>query len=291
MIEDAQAAVVITQSHLSIDFPFKTPPAIVLVDSNWNVIAQESKARVISPVHSQNLVYIIYTSGSTGKPKGVAIAHHSVNRLVCNTNYINIIPQDRVAQAANFSFDSATFEIWGALLNGACITIIPQDIVLSPNSLAAYIRLRAISILLLTTSVVSLVASIEPTAFKTLRVLLFGAEPINNLKWIQEVLRHGPPDHFLHLYGPTEVTTFSCCFSIPKTWSAKNTILPIGRPIANTKVYVCDEQGDLVPTGVAGELYLGGIGVARGYLNRPELTAEKFIDDTFLNEPGVNIPQ
>ncbi|NDJ26281.1 AMP-binding protein, partial [Nostoc sp. B(2019)] len=125
MIEDAQAAVVITQSHLSIDFPFKTPPAIVLVDSNWNVIAQESKARVISPVHSQNLVYIIYTSGSTGKPKGVAIAHHSVNRLVCNTNYINIIPQDRVAQAANFSFDSATFEIWGALLNGACITIIP----------------------------------------------------------------------------------------------------------------------------------------------------------------------
>ncbi|MFM7712979.1 MAG: amino acid adenylation domain-containing protein, partial [Microcystis sp.] len=223
-----------------------------------------------------NLAYIIYTSGSTGKPKGVAVNHQAISRLVLKTNYIQITPEDRVAQAANIAFDAATFEIWGALLNGAKLIIIPKSILLSPSELAASIQSQEVSVLFLTTALFNQLAALVPETFSSLRYLLFGGEAVDP-KWVQEVLDKGSPEKLLHVYGPTENTTFSSWYLVEKSPETAITI-PIGKPISNTKIYILDQHLQPVPIGIPGELCISGIGLAIAYLNRSDLTAEKFIE-------------
>ena len=141
-------------------------------------------------VRSDHLAYVIYTSGSTGKPKGVSVTHQAVNRLVINTNYINIEPQDVIAQASNYAFDAATFEIWGALLKGARIFGVSKELVLSPKDFATLIQRQGISVLFLTTALFNQIAQAVPSAFNSLRYLLFGGEAVDP-KWVQEVLKNG----------------------------------------------------------------------------------------------------
>ncbi|MBC1298552.1 non-ribosomal peptide synthetase, partial [Nostoc sp. UCD122] len=231
-----------------------------------------------------NLAYIIYTSGSTGKPKGVAVPHKAVNRLVCNTNYIKLLPSDKVAQASNTSFDAATFEIWGALLNGAQLVGVSKDIILSPHEFALQLREGGINILFLTTALFQQIARDVPQAFATLKYLLFGGEAVNT-RWVKKILEHGAPKYLIHVYGPTENTTFSSYYYIQELPSA--TYFPIGRPITNTQIYILDTSLQPVPVGVTGELYIGGEGLAREYLNRPELTQDKFISNPFGKSRGA----
>jgi amino acid adenylation domain-containing protein/non-ribosomal peptide synthase protein (TIGR01720 family) len=283
MLADSQVQVLLTQEKFVAGFT-ESGVKTVCLDTDWEFINHHQE-NPTSKVTAENLAYVIYTSGSTGTPKGVAVPHRAVNRLVCNTNYVQLDKSDAyggklcIAQASNASFDAATFEIWGALLHGARLVIIPQNVVLSPQHFAAYIREQGISVLFLTTALFNQLASIVPQAFKDVRYLLFGGEAVDP-KSVKAVLRNGAPQRLLHVYGPTESTTFSCWYLVEDVAEGA-TNLPIGRPISNTQIYILDSKLQPVPIGTSGELYIGGDGLARGYLNRPELTQEKFIPNPF----------
>jgi len=281
MLEDTQTPVLLTKARL-VKFLPPHQARVVCLDTDWKDIARQSEENPTSSVLSDNLAYIIYTSGSTGKPKGVAVPHKAVNRLVFNTNYINLQPLDVVAQVSNCSFDAATFEIWGALLNGARLVVITKDVALSPKEFADQLREQGITVLFLTTALFNLLASEVPSAFSSVQHLLFGGEAVE-LRWVKEVLKNGSPQRLLHVYGPTESTTFTTWYLVQDVPEGAITI-PIGCPISNTQVYLLDEKLQLVPIGVPGELYVGGDGLALGYLNRPDLTPQKFIKNPFSNE-------
>ena len=220
--------------------------------------------------------YVIYTSGSTGRPKGVTVPHRAIVRLVRDTDYAALSAGDVVAHASNTAFDAATFEVWGALLNGATIAVIPREVALSPRELAAALRAERVSTLFITTPLFNQMATLDPRAFSGVRDLLFGGDVVDP-GLVRRVLRGGaPPRRLLHVYGPTEVTTFATWHLVSDVPESALTV-PIGRPIANTTAFVLDDAGHPVPTGVAGELYLGGDGVATGYLGQPEATAAKFV--------------
>jgi hypothetical protein len=195
-----------------------------------------------------------------------------------------LAPGDRIAQAANTSFDAATFEIWGALLNGGAVVIIPRETMLSPTGFAAALKEQRIDTLFLTTALFNQIAREAPHSFSGLRDLLFGGEAVTPY-WVTQVLAHGAPTNLLHVYGPTENTTFSTWQRVQVVGEEDGTV-PIGRPIINSTCYVLDRWLNPVPPKVSGELYVAGAGLARGYLNRPGLTAERFVADPHGPVPG-----
>ncbi|MEO6738975.1 MAG: condensation domain-containing protein [Chthoniobacteraceae bacterium] len=217
--------------------------------------------------------YVLFTSGSTGAPKGVIVPHRGVTRLVVNNDYAPFQPDDVVAFASNVCFDAATFEIWGALLNGAALVITPRDVVLSPFALEGHLSKHHVSVLFLTTSLFNRLAHESPAMFRGLRILVFGGEQAD-AESVRLVLAHGRPQRLVNGYGPTETTTFAICHTITEVAGSS---VPIGHPIANTRVFLLDASLQPVPVGVAGEICIGGPGVALGYHGAPEPTAEKFI--------------
>ncbi|HLM54814.1 MAG TPA: amino acid adenylation domain-containing protein [Pyrinomonadaceae bacterium] len=286
MLEDADVRVLLTERKQRGVLP-DSGARVVCLDGDREELDRESAESLPRAATADSLAYVIYTSGSTGRPKGVAVEHRAVNRLVCGTNYVELSAADCVAQASTATFDAATFEIWGALLHGARLDIVPRDTALSPSALAAHIRERGVTVLFLTTALFNQLAAARPEAFGPLRCLLFGGEAADP-KWVREALTRGKPRRLLHVYGPTENTTFSTWHPVGAVPEDAPTV-PIGCPVTNTQAYVLD--GDLrpVPVGVAGELCLGGDGLMRGYLNRPGLTAEKLVPHPFAAEPGARL--
>jgi amino acid adenylation domain-containing protein len=253
----------------------------VVVDTN---IDAESDADPADDTDPENPAYVIFTSGSTGTPKGIVIPHRAVNRLVAGAGYVELGPSNCVGQASNASFDAMTFEVWGALLNGAQLVGLPLDVILSPRDFAEEIRRQRIDTLFLTTALFNQIAREFPEAFAPLEHLLFGGEAADPLA-VRQVLEMGRPRRLVHVYGPTESTTFASwqlVREVPRT----SATIPIGRAISNTRLYILDRHLRPVPIGVTGELYIGGDGLARGYLDHPGLTAERFVPDPFDNKPG-----
>jgi len=278
MVADAGIPVVLTHRNWADGFS-GCGVRTVYLEQTWDAIAQESGENLSIPVTSDQLAYVIYTSGSTGTPKGVMVPHRAVNRLVCETNYVEIGVGDRIAQVANLAFDAATFEVWGALLNGAQLIGIDRETTLSPADFVATLQQQTISILFLTTALFNQTVNQIPLAFQSLKYLLFGGETVN-VDCVRSVLQNGMPQHLLHVYGPTENTTFSTWYEVEAIPDHATTI-PIGQAIAHTQTYVLDTHLKPIPPGIPGELYLGGNGLAQGYLNRPELTSERFVDFGF----------
>jgi amino acid adenylation domain-containing protein len=283
MLEDARLKVLLTQRALRERLP-EHQAQVVCLDSEWERLSQAPEGNPRSPVTPTNLAYVMYTSGSTGTPKGISIPHRAISRLVFNTNYIQLEPTDSVAQASNSSFDAATFEFWGALLHGAQLVGISKEVTLSLQDFAAQLQEEGISALFLTTALFNQLAREVPEAFRSVRHLMFGGEAVDP-QWVREILKNDPPERLLHVYGPTESTTFATWYLVQEVPEGATTV-PIGRPIANTQVYILDRQLRPVPIGVPGELYIGGDGLARDYFHRPDLTAEKFLPHPFSGEPG-----
>ena len=257
------------------------------IESRGGQTAAEQTGATADEVGGEDLAYIIYTSGSTGHPKGVCVPHKAICRLILNTDYIQIKSSDRVAHLSNPSFDAATFEIWGALLEGAAIVIFEKDVALHPAQLKREIEANKIDVIFLTTALFNQIVQAEPEIFKDVRNVLFGGEAVDIQK-VREFFAYRPPERLLHVYGPTENTTFSTWYEIKKISDDDKTI-PIGKSISNSKSYILDQYLRPAAIGEIGELCLGGDGLAAGYLGLPDLTAEKFIPNPYAEHPGERI--
>ena len=278
VLEDAAVTVVVAEKTELDELPFGAVE-VVWLDANRGDIDRMSRDKLDNPASAKSLAYLMYTSGSTGRPKGTLIPHRAVIRLVCETDYVRLGPSDVVAQASNFAFDASTFEVWGALLNGALLSIISNEVVLSPAEMSRHIGREGVTTMFLTTALFHLMSRERPEAFGSIGSLLVGGETLSP-KWAKRVLDKAPPGRLVHCYGPTETTTFATWHEVSNVRDGATTI-PIGGPIANTEVYVLDKGLRPVPEGVVGEIYIGGDGLARGYLNEPELTAKSFIGHPF----------
>ncbi|MGI5380828.1 non-ribosomal peptide synthetase [Streptomyces sp. CA-251387] len=239
------------------------------------------------PVIGEDLAYVMFTSGSTGRPKAVGVRQRGITRLVVNTDYISFSPADRVLQITALTFDLSTFEIWGALLNGAALVVAPWQVEFSPDHLGRLLDRHAISVALFSTAIFHQLVGQRPDLFTAVRDVLVCGDAFN-LHLAREVLVHHPPKHLINAYGPTENTTFTTAYLVNEL-PADATAMPIGTPIANTTCYILRDDGTLADIGEEGELVTGGDGVAAGYLNDPELTAERFIPDPFSDDDAARL--
>jgi amino acid adenylation domain-containing protein len=292
MLADAHVSVLLTQEELAGRLPAliaSAPPDAGLhrprtlcLDTDWPLIAQEPAEPLVSRATAANLAYVIYTSGSTGKPKGVEISHAGVvNLITWHQRVYGVTPADRATQIAAPAFDAAVWELWPYLTAGASIHIPAEPIRSSPRQLLDWLGAEAITISFLPTPLAEAIIEEQWPPDVALRALLTGGDQLHPI-------RKALPFALFNHYGPTE-------YSVVTTWTPVVTGTetdaspPIGRPIANTQVFLLDPALHPVPIGVAGELYIGGVGLARSYLKRPELTAERFIPHPFSEATGARL--
>ena len=234
----------------------------------------------------ERIAYVMYTSGSTGTPKGVAVPHRGIVRLVQEPDFVRITPDDVFLQASPVSFDASTLEIWGALTNGARLALLPPG---QPSlaEIGDAIRSEKVSILWLTAGLFNLMVDERLSDLAPVKQLLVGGDVLS-VAHIKRALAGLPETQLINGYGPTENTTFTCCYSIPRHLGDVPSV-PIGKPIGGTTVRLIDEQGHEVPDGEEGELVTGGLGLALGYWNRPELTAERFVADPLARDGSARL--
>lgn len=274
MIADAAPAALLTEGVLDDRLPpFEGPVLDLDGDPGKGMPSEEPE-----PLGSaDDPAYVIFTSGSTGRPKGVVARQRGVARLVLDPGYIDIRREDVFLQLSPLSFDAATFEIWGALLNGATLAIAEPGRI-DPPAVARTIREAGVTVLWLTAALFDEFTAHHLDGLAGLRVLLAGGDVLPTAA-IARVLEGLPQTMLVNGYGPTETTTFATAFTFPRDWRGREA--PIGRPIGNTRTLVLDEDMRPQPIGAAGELYIGGDGNAAGYLGRPDLTQSAFVPDPF----------
>ena len=273
MLRDARIEVLLTQQRMLAGLPADGVRPICL-DADQRDIAAQPDTRLPDEATGDSLAYIMYTSGSTGEPKGVAVTHRGVVRLVRGTDYAHFGPDEVILQLAPLSFDASTFEIWGALLNGGRLAVPPPGM-LSVDELGALLARHRVTTLWLTAGFFHQVVDQRVEVLGPLRQLLAGGDVLS-VPHVRKVLAALPGLRLVNGYGPTEGTTFTCCHRIAGEAGLERSV-PIGRPIANTRVYVLDRHRQPVPIGVQGELWIAGDGLARGYVERADLTAERFV--------------
>jgi amino acid adenylation domain-containing protein len=285
-LSDAQVSVVVTEQWVADRLP----------TGSWRVIALDCEGRQIGPqssadesefpeieLHGEDLAYVIYTSGSTGQPKGVEITHASLQNLVgWHHQAFAVTPRDRAAQVASPGFDAAVWELWPYLSAGASIHVPDDNTRSNPECLRDWLVEHGITIAFAPTPVAEQLMCSKWPPHTALRVLLTGAD----------TLRHYPPASLpfvvVNNYGPTECTVVSTSGTVQPN-GPFDRLPSIGRPIANTQVYILDENFQQLPPGRSGELYIGGVGLSRGYRNRPDLTAEKFVPNPFSPQSGSRL--
>jgi len=278
ILEDSKPLVLLTTD--SDNLPDFQGSVLRLDDLNVALESEENLERVNEAL---DLANIMYTSGTTGNPKGVEIVHRGIIRLVKNVDYLPQTGDMRQLQTGAVNFDAMTFELWGSLLNGGTLHIVPEEQFLDPAELRRYLKENQINTLFLTTALFQQIAEQDASIFTPLTHLLTGGEALTQ-RHVRLTLEACPDVTLFNAYGPTENSAFS---TVWKTELRNDGKVPIGRPIPNSTVYLVDRFNRLTPMGAAGEVCVGGDGLARGYLNRPEQTAEKFIELPEL--PGVRV--
>jgi amino acid adenylation domain-containing protein len=274
MLADTAAPVLVTEERLLGRLPIPEGLQVVCLDHEDEAIGRRAFHDPGVEVSADGLAYVMYTSGSTGRPKGVAVSHRNVVRLVRETNFADLSAGQVFLQLAPLSFDASTLEIWGPLANGGRLAVLPAG---QPTlaELGAAIERYGVTTLWLTAGLFHQMAEAEPQSLCRLSQLLAGGDVLQ-AQAIRHLLSEPGGPVLINGYGPTEGTTFTCCHPMTDPRQVPSSV-PIGRPIANTRVFLLDRSATPVPAGVPGELYAAGDGLARGYLNRPELTAEKFV--------------
>ena len=278
MMRDSKAKILLTQKELA----GKLSPSSVTIHDVQDLLDKEDSALPQVSISLSNLAYIIYTSGSTGRPKGVMVSHGSLFNLIkAQVDIFGITSETRLLQFASISFDAAASELFTTLCSGATLCLVDKQTLLDGVKLVEYIKTQGI-----TTSTIppSVLRVLMPDNLDGLSTIISAGEALK-----PEIVKNWLNDRrtLINAYGPTEGTI--CASAQRITEIAENEAMPIGRPIANVRIYVLDKFMNPVAIGVPGELYIGGHGVARGYLNRPGLTAEKFVPDPFSGKPGERL--
>ncbi len=264
MLKDAEVKILMTEKHLAQKVNFEG--ATICLDDQG--IFEGTPAKFENRGKPSDLAYIIYTSGTTGKPKGVMIEHSSlINLSLFYRDLFSITSDDAGSKYAGFSFDAGIGEIFPALISGAALHIISEEMRLSPDDINEYFEMNKITFAFLPTQFAEQFMELEEN--NSLKNLLTGGDKLRVFK--------KRPYNVINAYGPTEYTMITSTFKIDRMYDN----IPIGRPVANSDIYILDADGCLLPAGVPGELYVAGPGLARGYLKRPELTAEKFMNNPF----------
>ncbi|MBV9388117.1 MAG: amino acid adenylation domain-containing protein [Chroococcidiopsidaceae cyanobacterium CP_BM_ER_R8_30] len=288
ILQETQVRVLLTQEQLVEHLPAHKAQLICL-DSDWELIGQKSRANLICETTASSLAYTIYTSGSTGQPKGVMIAHHGIcNQLYWRQTTFSLTAADRVLQTISLSFDPSVWQIFWPLSFGAQLYLARPGGQRDSAYLVKLIAQQQITVIALVPSMLRLfLQEKDLDTCKCLKHVSCGGEPLPS-ELIERFFARLNLDNVLHnVYGPTEASidaTFWTC-----SRNTHHRIAPIGRPIANTQIYLLDSQLQTVPLGTAGEIHIGGVGLALGYFNRPELTAEKFIRNPFSNDLGARL--
>jgi len=290
ILTDASPTVLLTQMGLREKFS-DTAAEVIALDRDWDVIAQQPRNNldlVTLDVRSHHLAYVIYTSGSTGKPKGVMVEHGNVTRLFAATaQWFNSNERDVWAMFHSFAFDFSVWELWGALLYGGRVVVVPYLTARSPHEFYRLICEEGVTVLNQTPSAfVQLIdAQAQSSQRHSLRLVIFGGEALEFHTLRPWVARNGADlPQLVNMYGITETTVHVTYRRISQHEIESERGSIVGKPIPDLRVYLLDRYRQPVPIGVFGEFYVGGAGVARGYLNRPELTAERFLPDPFSND-------
>jgi amino acid adenylation domain-containing protein len=278
---DSGSRVLLTRTGVDV------PEFAGVVRIDVDTLPMAGAANAAARVGGAATAYVMYTSGSTGQPKGVLVPHRAIARLVVNNGYASFGTDDCVACAANPSFDATTLEVWAPLVNGGRLVVVEQEVVLEPSHFAEELVRQGVTVLWLTVGLFNQYADELSDVWHRLRYLIVGGDALD-ADVIARVLRNSPPAHLLNGYGPTEATTFAVTHEIAGVPKGARSI-PLGRPIGNTRVYIVDDNGEPVPIGVSGELWIGGAGIAHGYVNRPTITAERFVPDPFSGTCGSRL--
>ena len=287
LLEDTQAQVILTQRSIA-ETLAGPGPAVICLDSDLERLGDESEKNVVGGAMAENLVYVIFTSGSTGRPKGVAVEHRQL------ANYVNAVSErldlpagSSFAMISTFAADLGNTVLFPSLCSGGCLHLVSQERAAAPDALADYFtRFKIDCLKIVPSHLKALLSSSRPEQILPRSRLVLGGESSSPLL-IKQVKELAPHCLIMNHYGPTETTVGVMTHRMDESLANNDSKhIPLGRPIANASVYILDERLRPVPTGVTGELYVGGEAVARGYLNRPDLTAEKFIPDPYSREAG-----
>jgi aspartate racemase len=281
MVADARITVLLTQQHLVAELP-PSEARVVRLDADWEAIARHAADNPVSEAKPDDLAYVIYTSGSTGKPKGVQVVRWAVaNFLLSMAREPGLTARDTLLAVTTLSFDIAGLELYLPLTVGARLVVVPREVAVDPARLMEELTASGATVMQATPATWRLLLDGGWEGNPGLTVLCGGEAMAPDLaeKLLARV------GSLWNVYGPTETTIWSTVHHVRKA----GVTIPIGKPIANTQVYVLDAERQPVPAGVVGELYIGGDGMARGYLRRPELTAEKFVADPFRAGPGARL--
>ena len=287
MLKDADLALVLTEEHLAQRLP-QAGATIVPLDREWNAVATHSSSNPQVRIAEQNLAYVIYTSGSTGRPKGVAVTRQGL------ANYVNWACRAYEFQSGSCSplyssigFDLTVTSLWPCLVAGGSVVVATEA--QGIDAIAQFAaEIQTYDVLKITPAHLQMLKSVLPEAKAGIsRRFVIGGEALN---WndLSYWRKHAPGTRLINEYGPTETVVGSCIYEVHEVGEPEGQV-PVGRPIASTQVYVLNQNGELCATGAPGELYIGGAGLARGYLNHPELTAERFIPDSFSQWPGERL--
>ena len=284
ILDVTEAPLVVTQESLENHLPAGLASIIFRIENDGPEPGQKCSSDLKLQLSADNLAYIAYTSGSTGAAKGVAVLHRGIIRLVRENNYARLGQQEVFLQFAPVAFDASTFEIWGCLLNGGKLVVAPPGTAVM-EQLGKIFRQQGITTAWLTAGLFHWMVDHQLDDLRAVPQLLAGGDVLSRHHVMQFLAVAGEGSELINGYGPTENTTFTCCQRFAATDQIATSV-PVGTPIANTKVYVLDQQMRLAPVGVTGELFIGGDGLARGYWDAADLTAENFLPDPFASQPG-----
>ncbi|MBA4531487.1 non-ribosomal peptide synthetase [Brevibacillus halotolerans] len=276
MLADSRTHLLLVQKAEMIPAKYQGE-VLLLTEDSW---MEENTDNLDLVNQAQDLAYVMYTSGSTGKPKGNLTTHQNIVKTIMNNGYMEITPNDRLLQLSNYAFDGSTFDIYSALLNGASLILVPTHVLMNPTNLASVIQDQHITVSFMTTSLFNTLVELDVTSLKHMRKVVFGGEKAS-IKHVEKALDYLGAGRLVNGYGPTETTVFATTYTVDHTIKETG-IMPIGRPLNNTKVFILGADNHLQPIGALGELCVSGEGLARGYLNLPELTADRFVENPFM---------